>query len=281
MKNKIAYQGIPGAYSWLACQKVFPGFEPLSCPTFADAFAAVKKGKAKLGMIPIDNSTAGRVADIHMLLPKSGLFIVGEFFLPVHHCFLGVKGAKLSDIKQVFSHTHALPQCQSFIRARALKSFAYGDTAQAAEYVAKQNDRSKAAIASAEAAKIHGLNILARNIEDDYDNTTRFVILSKTPDAVKRVKGRKYLTSFLFTVRNIPAALYKALGGFASNGVNITKIESYLTGGKFSAAQFYCEAEGHPSDRNFHLAMEELEFFARSVRVLGTYPAHGFRRVAR
>jgi prephenate dehydratase len=276
-KNVIAFQGKAGAFSHTACMTAFPKMQPLPCPTFADAFQAVEKGLAHYAMIPIDNSIAGRVADIHHLLPASPLSIVAEHFIPVHHCLLSVKNAKLADIKTVYSHVHALPQCRKIITEMRWKPVVFEDTAGSAHKVSEMKDVSCGAIASSLAAELYGLKILKRNIEDEADNTTRFIILAKTAKKPPRHRDTPYITSLLFKVRNIPAALYKALGGFATNGINITKIESYLEGNKFNTAFFYCETEGHPDDPAFERAMEELKFYAAHIRTLGTYPAHSFR----
>lgn len=277
MKNKIAFQGKPGAYSHLACLEAFPAMETLPCLTFADAFDAVKNGKAQLAMIPIDNSIAGRVADIHHLLPRAGLHIIAEHFVAIDHCLLGLKGAKSCDIHQVFSHVHALPQCKKLIKKMRLTPVAYGDTAMAVEHVATLGDKTKGAIASSLAAKIYGLKILQKNIADEKNNTTRFIVLSRKPSIPKRKKGVEYMTSFVFGARNIPAALYKTLGGFATNGINMVKIESYLMPGRFQAAEFYCEVEGHPEDKGLHQALEELAYFGRDISILGTYEKNNFR----
>jgi len=273
MTDKIAFQGRPGAYSHMACLSAFPKLEPLPCPSFADAFKAAESGKAEYAMIPIDNSIAGRVADIHHLLPRSKLSIVGEHFIPVHHCLLGIEGAKISDIKTVYSHVHALPQCRKIIAELGLKPVVFEDTAGSAVKVAEMKDKAHGAIASELAAELYGLKILKKNIEDEKGNTTRFVILSKTARVPEKKKGEVYLTSLLFKVRNIPAALYKALGGFSTNGINILKLESYLEAGSFHSASFYCEFESHPDDTSFQHAMDELQFFAADIRMLGTYKA--------
>jgi prephenate dehydratase len=278
MTHKIAFQGKAGAYSHTACLTAFPKLEPLPCPTFADAFKAVETGRAEMAMIPIDNSIAGRVADIHHLLPKSSLSIIGECFIPVHHCLLGISSAKISDIRTVYSHVHALPQCRKIIAELGLKPVVFEDTAGSAQRVAEMEDPHHAAIASALAAELYGLKILRKNIEDEAGNTTRFIVLAKSAKKPTRQKGKKYLTSIIFEVRNIPAALYKALGGFATNGINITKLESYLEGNKFKSASFYCEVEAHPDDTGFEHALDELRFFAADIRMLGTYPAHSYRR---
>lgn len=275
--DKIAFQGRAGAYSHTACLTAFPKLEPLPCPTFADAFHAAETGKADFAMIPIDNSIAGRVADIHNLLPSSALSIVAEHFIPVHHCLLGVQGAKIDDVKAVYSHVHALPQCKKFIAEHKLKPVVFEDTAGSAARVAEMNDPAHGAIASALAADLYGLKILKKNIEDESGNTTRFIVLTKGRKLPEPARGTRYLTSLIFKVRNIPAALYKALGGFSTNGLNITKLESYLEGNKFHSASFYCEIEGHPEDVAFEHAMDELRFFAADVRMLGTYPRHSYR----
>jgi prephenate dehydratase len=277
MTHKIAFQGRPGAYSHMACVAAFPKLEPLPCPTFFDAFKAVDTGRADYAMIPIDNSIAGRVADIHSLLPQFRLAITAEHFIPVHHCLLGVEGAKVAGIKAVYSHVHALPQCRKIIAEHGWKQVVFEDTAGSALKVAEMKDVTAAAIASELAAELYGLKILKKNIEDEAGNTTRFLALAKTAKLPVRNKGQLYLTSLLFKVRNIPAALYKALGGFATNGINIMKLESYLEGNKFHSALFYCEFEGHPEDESFQHAIDELQFFAADIRMLGTYPAHAFR----
>ena len=277
-RQKISFQGEPGANSHIACAQAYPGCEPLPCSTFEDAFAAVRTGKAALAMIPIDNSLAGRVADIHHLLPGSGLSIVAEWFLPVQHQLMAARGATLRTIKTVESHVHALGQCRNVIRKLGVKAVVAADTAGAAREVAEAGDISRAALATTLAAKIYGLQILKRDVADEKHNTTRFVVLARKPKWAK--SGRKpVVTTFLFEVRNIPAALYKALGGFASNGINMTKLESYMVDGSFAATQFYADVEGHPHDRPLKLALEELEFFSRpkSLKILGVYPAHPFR----
>lgn len=275
----IAYQGAPGANSDLACRSVFPDMTPLPCAAFEDAFQAVREGRAQLAMIPVENSVMGRVADIHHLLPHGGLHIIGEHYQRVVHCLLGVKGASLAGLKSVHSQVPALSQCRNFLRDHRLQPVAHADTAQAAADVAKAGDPTQAAIASELAAEIYGLEILARGIEDAQHNTTRFLILAKEAKVPKAGNG-PVVTSLVFRVRSVPAALYKALGGFATNGVNITKLESYLVDGRFTAAQFFAEVEGHPDERSLRLALEELDFFAREVKILGVYPAHPFRRDA-
>ncbi len=272
----IAFQGAFGAYSDMACRAVLPGVSTIPCTTFDDAFAAVQGGDADLAMIPIENTLAGRVADVHHLLPQSGLFIIAEHFQPIRHCLLGVAGATVEGLERVHSHVHALPQCRKLIRELKLKPFVHDDTAGAAAKVAQDGDATQAAIASELAAEIYGLEVLRKNVQDSDDNVTRFVILSREPET-PAMAVRPVMTSFVFQVRNIPAALYKALGGFATNGVNMTKLESYVDA-QFQAAQFYCEVEGHQDDPAMKLAFEELAFYAAKMRIVGTYPAHPFRQ---
>jgi prephenate dehydratase len=272
----IAFQGEPGAYSDLACREVFPRRQSLPCETFEDTIAAVTRGRATLAMLPIENSVAGRVADIHHLLPDSKLHIIGEHYQRVNHHLLAVKGAKLSDLKIVRSHVHALSQCRKMIRALGLKAEVAADTAGSAAEVARRGDKSVAAIASALAGKVYGLVSLKANIEDAGHNTTRFLVMAKTPKPAKN-EGL-VVTTFVFRVRNVPAALYKAMGGFATNGVNMTKLESYMVGGSFTATQFYADVEGHPAERRLVLALDELSFFSEEVKILGVYPGHPFRR---
>ncbi len=272
----IAYQGELGAFSHIASGEVYPALSPLPCATFEDALGAVKSGEAKYGMIPIENSLAGRVADIHHLLPESGLYIIGEHFLPIRFQLLGLKGAKLSDITDVYSHVHALGQCRRIIRDHGLKRHVAGDTAGSARQIADWGDKTKAALAPRLAAHIYGLDILAADVEDEQHNATRFVVLSREPDDADPDVG-PVMTTFIFIVRNVPAALYKAMGGFATNGVNMTKLESYQVRGEFVATMFYADIEGHPADRNVRLALEELSFFSTEIRILGTYPASPYR----
>ena len=274
--GRIAFQGQLGAYSHLACRHARPDYEPLPCAAFEDAFAAVADGTAQLAMIPIDNSVAGRVADIHHLMPHSGLHIVGEHFEPVRHHLLAVPGATLSDLRQVRSHIHALPQCRGFLRRHGLEAVVAADTAGAAREVAAAGDPAVGAIASSLAGEIYGLVSLAQDIADASDNTTRFVVLAREPEVPAPGSGT-IVTSFVFRVRSVPAALYKALGGFATNGVNMTKLESYMIQGRFEATQFYADVEGHPDERPLRLALEELRFFSRDLRILGVYPAHPYR----
>ncbi|HEU4986249.1 MAG TPA: prephenate dehydratase [Rhizobiaceae bacterium] len=276
--NRIAFQGEPGANSDTACRDMYPSMEALPCPTFEDAFNAVETGKADLAMIPIENTIAGRVADIHYLLPESRLHIVGEYFLPIHFQLMVVPGTQISDIKAVYSHIHALGQCRKIIRKHRWKPVVAGDTAGAARLVAEENDRANAALAPRLAADLYGLEIVAEDVEDTDNNVTRFVVLSKEKVwAARKSADQKMMTTFIFRVRNVPAALYKAMGGFATNGVNMTKLESYQLGGKFFSTLFYADIEGHPDDRNVSLALEELGFFSREVRILGVYEAHPFR----
>ena len=276
-KLKIAYQGEPGANSHIACVEYDKTCIPVPCNTFEDAFQAVKTGMVDLAMIPIENTTAGRVADVHHLLPESGLSIIGEHFLRIRFQLLILPKAKLSDAKTVHSHVHALGQCRKAIKKNHLIPVVAADTAGAARELRDSGDKTRAAIATAMAGKIYGLKIAEADIEDEEHNTTRFVVLSKKPVAVKPSK-QPMMTSFVFRVRNVPAALYKALGGFATNGINMTKLESYQVEGQFSATQFYADVEGHPDDRMLKLALEELAFFSSYVRVLGTYPTSGWRK---
>ncbi len=294
---KIAYQGEPGANSHIACRNVYPEMEPLPCVTFEDALAAVTEGQAELAMIAIENSIAGRVADMHYLLPTlgaaiephpnqfvgtqppstaSGLYIVGEFFMPIHFDLLGVKGARLEDIKSVYSHVHALGQCRKIVHEHSFTTHIADDTAGAAREVAEWGDKGKAALASTAAAKIYGLDVLASQVEDEAHNTTRFIILSRTPERPEPNNG-PCVTSFVFRVRNVPAALYKALGGFATNGVNMTKLESYMVEGEFTATQFLADVDGHPDEPALSRAFKELDFFCKEFKILGVYPAHQFR----
>lgn len=278
-KKKIVFQGEPGANSHIACQEAYPQYEPVPCATFEDAFAAASNG-ADLAMIPIENSVAGRVADIHHLMPGSNLHIIAEYFLPINHQLMGLKGARLSDIKTVQSHIHALGQCRKFIRKHGIKAVIGADTAGSARQIREAGDKTRAAIASRLAAKIYGLRILAEDIEDEAHNTTRFIVLSKNPKRMKRGTGPA-MTTFVFQVRNIPAALYKAMGGFATNKVNMTKLESYQIEGNFFATQFYADVEGHPADPALKLALEELKFFSKKMKILGVYPQHEYRLKAK
>ncbi|MEM1049234.1 MAG: prephenate dehydratase [Pseudomonadota bacterium] len=274
--KKVVFQGEPGANSHIACHEVYPDAQAVPCATFEDCFAAVETGSAELAMIPIENSVAGRVADIHHLLPTSSLHIVGEYFLPIHHQLVAPKGSTLAGIESVQSHVQALGQCRRRIRELNLRPVVGADTAGSARIIAEANEPDRAAISSRLAADIYGLDILAEDIEDEAHNTTRFIILSK--DAVPIAAGNGLcVTSFIFRVRNVPASLYKALGGFATNGVNMTKLESYQLEGEFFATQFYAEVEAHPDDKDLTLALEELAFFSRELRILGVFPAAPFR----
>ena len=276
-ENKIAFQGAQGAYSDLACRGAYPEMDTLPCHTFEDTFAAVHDGRARLAMIPIDNSVAGRVADIHHLLPASNLHIIGEHFQRVDHHLLALPGTKIEDLTHVHSHVHALPQCRNVIRELGLEPVVYADTAAGAKMISEQGDKSHAAIASELAGKIYGLESLRANIEDATHNTTRFLIMTKE-DEFPRYDGSRWVTSFVFKVRNVPAALYKAMGGFSTNGVDMTKLESYMVDGNFYAAQFYAEIEGHIDDKSVQLALEELDFFTSWVKILGVFPANSFRQ---
>ncbi len=273
----VSYQGEPGANSHLACQACFPDRQTLPCATFEDTLTALKTGQAALAMIPVENSVAGRVADIHHLLPDSGLHIVAEHFERVRHQLLGLPGTRIEDLRTVHSHTMALGQCRKVIAALGLVAVTEADTAGAARLVRDAGDKSQAAIASALAAEVYGLDILKADIEDAEHNTTRFLVLSRTPRELPREAG-PVITTFVFRVRNVPAALFKALGGFATNGVNMTKLESYQLEGSFNATMFYADIEGHPESIAVQRAFDELDFFTREVRMLGTYPASPFRR---
>ncbi|MFT4299658.1 MAG: prephenate dehydratase [Aeromicrobium sp.] len=273
---RIAYQGEPGANSHIVCQQHYPAFEALACASFEDVFAAVRAGEADLAMIPIDNSIAGRVADIHHFLPDSGLHIIAEHFWRIQFHLMAVPGASLETLKTVHSHVHALGQCRRIIGRLGLTTVISGDTAGAAREIADAADPTQAAIAPPLAAEIYGLEVLARDVEDEDHNTTRFVVLSREDVRVPAGQG-PVVTTFVFNVRNLPAALYKALGGFATNGVNMTKLESYMVGGGFTATQFLAEADGHPDDPAVARALEELAFFTTDVKLLGVYPADPFR----
>ena len=268
----IAYQGEPGANSHIACLNVYPTWTPLPCATFEDALAAVTEGRARLAMIPIENSIAGRVADIHTLLPASGLFIIAEYFLPIRFQLLGIAGSTLDAITSVYSHVHALGQCRRVIRDRGLKAIVTADTAGSAREVRDWADPTRASLATALAAEIYGLEVLQADVEDEKHNTTRFVVLSGIPEWPSVASAS--ITTFVFRTRNVPAALYKALGGFATNGVNMTKLESYMVDGAFTATQFLAEVEGHPYGVGLARAMEELAFFCEEIKVLGVFPAH-------
>lgn len=272
---KIAYQGEPGANSHIACTKAYPDLDPLPCATFEDALTAIADGSAALGMIPIENSIAGRVADIHHLLPSARLHIVAEYFLPIHFHLLGLKTARLDDVKTVFSHVHALGQCRKMIRELGVAAHVTGDTAGSAREIAEWGDPERASIATRLAADIYDLSILKQDVGDEPHNTTRFVVLSKEkPTAPPPAPA---ITTFVFRVRNVPAALYKALGGFATNGVNMTKLESYMVEGQFTATQFLADVDGRPDEPALARALEELAFFCKELDILGVYPAHPYR----
>ena len=276
--HRIAFQGDYGANSDMACRDMFPALEPLPCQTFEDAFLAVENGEADLAMIPIENTIAGRVADIHHLLPESRLNIIGEYFMPIHFQLMVLPGVAKDEIRTVHSHIHALGQCRKVIRVNGWKAVIAGAPAGAAKLVAETRDRSMAALAPRLAASLYTLDILAENVEDTDTNATRFVVLSREEQWAERTTEDELLvTTFVFNVRNIPAALYKALGGFATNGINMTKLESYQLGGKFVATQFYADIEGHPSDAPVRRALEELRFFSEKVRILGVYKGHAMR----
>ena len=274
--KRVAFQGEPGAYANLAARQSVPHAQAIPKPTFEDAIEAAKSGDTDLVIIPVENSLIGRIADIHHLLPDSGLHIVGEHFLPIRHQLLGLKGAALDDIKSVYSQAPALAQCRGLLRERKWAVHNWYDTAGSAKHVAELGDKSLAAIASSLAAEFYGLKVLRADIEDEHHNATRFLIMSREDE--RAPNSGKVVTSFVFQVKNIPAALYKAMGGFATNGVNMTKLESYQLEGSFNATQFYADIEGHPEERNVRLALEELQFFTSSMRILGVYPAHSYRR---
>ena len=272
MTGRIAFQGEPGAYSHQACRDYRPELEAIPRPTFEDVIETVRRGDADLAMLPVENTTYGRVADIHRLLPASGLHIVDEAFVRVHINLLGVRGATIGEVRTALSHTVLLGQCRDFLKEHDISPHTAADTAGAAQQVAQQGDRAQGALASELAGEIYGLDVLARHIEDHSHNTTRFLLMARELDLSRRGDG-KMITSFVFRVRNIPAALYKAMGGFATNGVNMTKLESYMVDGSFSATQFYADIEGHPDDHNVRLALEELDYFTSEMTLLGVYPA--------
>ncbi len=271
MAGRIAFQGEPGAYSHEACRQARPDMEAVPCRTFEDAIELCRTGDADLAMLPVENSTYGRVADIHSLLPGSGLRIVDEAFVRVHINLLAVPGTPLSAVKAAMSHTVLLGQCRDFLRAHGLRAVTGADTAGSAKIVAEKGDPALAALASELAGEIYGLDVLAREIEDQANNTTRFLVMARAADLARRAD--KMMTTFTFRVRNIPAALYKAMGGFATNGVNMTKLESYMVGGSFTATEFYADIEGHPDDAPVARALEELAYFTSSMNLLGVYPA--------
>ncbi len=275
--KRVAFQGEPGAYANLAAREALPHAEAIPRLTFDEAVSAVRDKQTDLCIIPVENSLHGRIADIHHLLPEAGLYIVGEHFLRIHHQLLGVKGATLDGIKTVMSQAPALGQCRRIIRDRKFIAQNWYDTAGSARHVAELKDPSVAAIASGLAGEIYGLDVLKANVEDEPHNMTRFLIMAPEPDDAPH-DGTDVITTFIFRVRNVPAALYKALGGFATNGVNMIKLESYQLGGSFNATQFYADIEGHPEDRSVRLALEELQFFTSKLSILGVYPAHPFRK---
>ncbi|MEU1493438.1 prephenate dehydratase [Streptomyces sp. NPDC005775] len=272
----VAYQGEPGSNSATVAHALFPAGHELPCTGFEQALDAVTLGAADVAVIPVDNSAAGRVADVHHLLPESGLFIVAEYFLAIRFDLMAVPGTTLDQVECVRSHVHALGQCRKVLREGDWRTLVSDDTAGAAREVAELGDARHAALAPPAAAQLYGLDVLRSEVEDDPDNTTRFVVLSRdsalTPDT-----GEPTMTSLFFCVRNIPSALYKALGGFASNAVNLTKIESYQIGAGLNPSRFYVEVEGHPDEPRVALALQELRFFSSEVRLLGTYPAHPHR----
>ena len=272
MTNRIAFQGELGAYSHEACRDARPDMEPMPCKTFEDVIAAVQSGEADLAMLPVENSTYGRVADIHRLLPESGLHIMGEAFVRVHISLMALPGVKVEELESVRAHLVLLPQAKSYLAQYGIRGEAAPDSAGAAAEIAREGLRTVGALASDLAAEINGLTILARHIEDHAHNTTRFLIMSREADQTRR-GAHGMITTFVFQVRNIPAALYKAMGGFATNGINMTKLESYMVDGNFTATQFYADIEGHPDDANVRLALDELAYFTTNTEILGVYPA--------
>lgn len=271
MSGRIAFQGELGAYSHQACAQARPDFTPVPCQTFEDVVEMTRSGAVDLGMLAVENSTYGRVADVHSLLPRAGLHIVDEAFVRVHVNLLGVKGAKLADVTEAHGHVVILPQCAGFLKEHHIKGMVSSDNARAAREVAEAGDKTRGALASELAAEIYGLDVLARHIEDHKNNTTRFLVMARQADHSRR--AAQMITTFTFRVRNIPAALYKAMGGFATNGVNMTKLESYMVGGSFMATEFYADIEGHPEDTNVKLALEELAYFTTEMKILGVYPS--------
>jgi prephenate dehydratase len=276
----IAFQGMVGAYSDLACRTAYPQLRTIPCVSFDAAFRAVQEGEADLAMIPVDNTLAGRVADVHYLILNEELYIIDEYFELIRHCLLGIPEARLEDLTDVHSHVHAIPQCKKVIDELGLTRHVVADTAKGASDIKKWNDKTQGAISSELCAEIYGLKVLKKDVQDAAHNTTRFLVFSRTKDIPDYEQGKIYLTSFIFEVRNIPAALYKALGGFATNGVQMVKLESYVDK-NFNVARFYADVEGHVDERALQLALEELHFFAKRVIMLGTYPAHPFRGAVR
>ncbi|MEE6282999.1 prephenate dehydratase [Georgenia sp. MJ170] len=280
MTTTISYQGEPGSNSDIACRECYPEGKGLPSASFEDALAAVQTGAADLAMIPIDNSSNGRVADIHHFLPRSGLHIVAEFFLPIHFQLLAVEGATRDSVRTVHSHVHALGQCRRITAELGLTAVVAGDTAGAAREVAEADDPSRAAFATALAGEIYGLRTLASDVEDEKHNTTRFVVLARertTPPST----GGPTVTTFVFRIRNIPGALYKALGAFATNMINMTKLESYMMDGEFAATGFLVDVEAHPEEPALARALEELTYFTDELDILGVYPAHPYREQSR
>jgi prephenate dehydratase len=278
-KRKIAYQGVSGAYSHLACKRVFPDYQAVACEDFQSAILMVEQGQAELAMIPLENSTAGRVEEIYRLLPKTHLQIVAEHFEPVNHCLLALAGVKLEDIKTVSSHPQALAQCFNHLAKLNIKAVADVDTALSAKDLASNTpNKTHGAIASVLAAELYGLKVVVENFQDISGNTTRFIVLARSASTDSFDAQQNYITSLLFTVRNMPAALYKALGGFATNGVNLIKLESYMDGGTMEASHFHIDLAGHPEQASMKNALSELDFFAKEIRILGSYPAHKYRR---
>ncbi|WP_310621850.1 prephenate dehydratase [Flexibacterium corallicola] len=275
-QRKIVFQGEIGANSHMACNSVYPDFDAIPCATFEDCFHAVEEGQADLAMIPIENSVAGRVADIHHLLPKSSLHIIGEYFMPIRFQLMGLKGAKLKNLTHVQSHVMGLGQCRNIIRENKITAVVGADTAGSARQIAEKGDPNWGALAPELAANVYDLEIIARDVEDESHNTTRFVILSRDDRRTVRT-GQQTITTFIFRVRNVSAALYKSLGGFATNSVNMTKLESYQLEGQFFASMFYADVEGHPDDPNVALALEELNFYSAELKILGVYNASPFR----
>lgn len=279
MSSRIAFQGELGAYSHQACRETYPEMEALPCRTFEDAIAAVRGADAELAMLPVENSTFGRVADIHHLLPESGLHIVAEAFVRVHINLLALPGVRLDQIESAMSHTVLLGQCRAFLERHGIHRVTGADTAGSARQVAEAGRPEMAALASELAGEIYGLDVVARHIEDQSTNTTRFLVMAREPDFSRR-GGDGMMTTLVFRLRSIPAGLYKALGGFATNGVNLTKLESYMVGGHFSVVQFYADIEGHPEDPPVARALDELDYFTSDMRILGVYPAHPRRHDA-
>lgn len=275
--QRVAYQGTAGAYSHLACRKVFPDWEAVGCDDFVGALELVANGFADRAMIPLENSTAGRVEEIYRLIPRTSLFVIAEHFEPINHCLLAAPGVSLTEIEEVASHPQALAQCHQRIVNLGMRPVAAVDTAMEAKRLAESGQRQRGAIASALAAELYGLEVVHDNFQDVIGNTTRFLVFSREAAHQQQEVGVDYITSLLFSVRNIPAALYKALGGFATNGINLLKLESYMDGATMEASHFHVDIQGHPGQHNMMLALEELQYFARDVRVLGTYPAHDYR----